>query len=184
MQPRNLLPAAAALVVLDAGAELGAVDALDEVAALAAGGVVLVALDVLLPHAAINTVAAPTATVTANLVRLTVSSRGKKSLAPGMTRAPTKVRLPGDYFVGVSEGRGFADFSALVAKLRREPAGISRFPRAKRAPAPTNSPTFARLSRIVRDCHRLSELPECRTWRTVVSMKIESREVRCRTSYR
>jgi hypothetical protein len=78
MQPRNLLPAAAALVVLDAGAELGAVDALDEVAALAAGGVVLVALDVLLPHAAINTVAAPTATVTANLVCLTVSSRGKK----------------------------------------------------------------------------------------------------------
>jgi hypothetical protein len=79
MQPRNLLPAAAALVVLDAGAELGA---LDEVAALAAGELVLVALDVLLPHAAINTVAAPTATVTANLVCPTVSSREKSPWHP------------------------------------------------------------------------------------------------------
>jgi hypothetical protein len=87
MQPVKL-PAAAALVVADADAELVAADAL---VALAAGEeVVLVTLDVLLPHAAINTVAAPTATVTANLVCLTVSSRGKVSQAPSM-----RGRLPG-----------------------------------------------------------------------------------------
>ncbi|HTR92736.1 MAG TPA: hypothetical protein VMI73_13475 [Trebonia sp.] len=72
------LPDAAA-VVLDAGAELGALDA---DVALAAGEAVLVTLDVLLPHAAINTVAAPTATVAANLVGLTVSSRGKVPRRP------------------------------------------------------------------------------------------------------
>jgi hypothetical protein len=71
MQPVKL-PAAAALVVPDAGAVA------DADVALAAGELVaLVTLDVLLPHAAINTVAAPTATVAANLVCLTVSSRGK-----------------------------------------------------------------------------------------------------------
>ena len=81
MQPVKL-PVAAALVVAGADAELDAADALgalDALVALAAGGV---ALDVLLPHAAINTVAAPTATVTANLVGLTVSSRGKVSRHP------------------------------------------------------------------------------------------------------
>jgi len=77
MQPVKL-PAAAA--VLDAGAELGALDA--DVALAAGELVLLVTLDVLLPHAAINTVAAPTATVTANLVCLTVSSRGKSPRRP------------------------------------------------------------------------------------------------------
>jgi hypothetical protein len=79
MQPVKL-PAAAVPVEADAAAEAGA---LDEVAALAAGELlVLPTLDVLLPHAAINRVAAPAATVTANEVCLTVSSHGKVARRP------------------------------------------------------------------------------------------------------
>jgi hypothetical protein len=108
---------------------------------------VLVTLDVLLPHAAINTVAAPTATVTANEVCLTVSSRGKVPGAGHGCGAPSRVRLPGDYFVGVSEGRVFAVLGALVAKLRPERDTATPFPRIYLAPVSTESITLDQISR-------------------------------------
>ena len=48
---------------------------------------VVLTLDVLLPHAAISRVAAPAATTVANEVCLTVSSTGPDCQRPGLTRA-------------------------------------------------------------------------------------------------
>jgi hypothetical protein len=72
MQPRNL-PVVDPLAAPDAPAELAELAALDELAAGALLLVLLVALDELLPHAAISRVAAPAAaTVATNEVCLTV----------------------------------------------------------------------------------------------------------------
>jgi hypothetical protein len=72
MQPTK--PVVDPLVVADAPAELGELAALD---ALAAGELLLLALELLLPHAAISRVAAPAAaTVATKEVCLTVSSTG------------------------------------------------------------------------------------------------------------
>jgi len=85
MHPRKL-PDAEPPVVLDAVAELAAAAGADEVAAGAL--LVLLRLDVLLPHAAISRVAVPTAaTVATNEVCLTVSSTGPDCQRPGLTRA-------------------------------------------------------------------------------------------------
>jgi hypothetical protein len=72
MHPRNL-PVVDPLAAPDAPAELAELAALDELAAGALLLVLLVALDELLPHAAISRVAAPAAaTVATNEVCLTV----------------------------------------------------------------------------------------------------------------
>jgi len=72
MQPRNL-PVVDPLAAPDAAAELAGLTALDAGAAGALLVAVLLALDELLPHAAISRVAAPAAaTVATNEVCLTV----------------------------------------------------------------------------------------------------------------
>jgi hypothetical protein len=93
MQPRNL-------PVVDPVAVPEAAAAVDEVAALAAGLLELLALDELLPHAATSSAVAPAATVTANEVCLTFSPLDQFSDA--RAQQASEHRLPGDYFVSVS----------------------------------------------------------------------------------
>ena len=86
--------------VVDPVAVPEATAAVDEVAALAAGLLELLALDELLPHAATSSAVAPAATVTANEVCLTFSPLDQFSDA--QARQASEHRLPGDYFVSVS----------------------------------------------------------------------------------
>ncbi|HEX3712382.1 MAG TPA: hypothetical protein VHV09_06275 [Trebonia sp.] len=102
MQPRNL-PVVEPVAV----PELAAVA--DELAALAAGLLAaLLALDELLPHAAMSKAVAPAATVTANEVCFTLFPPLNKILDAQVWQGRPEHRLPGDYFVNVSGGNRHA----------------------------------------------------------------------------
>jgi len=98
MHPRNLLEVEAP-AVLDVAAE-----AAGELDALAL--VLDEALDELLPQAASSKQVLAAAAAVINAVCFTVSSSGPGLPEIGTTELSPPHRLPGDYFVGVSDGRG------------------------------------------------------------------------------
>jgi hypothetical protein len=104
MHPRSL-PVVEAPVVLDVVDEAaGELDALVLVLVLALDE----ALDELLPQAASSKHVLAAAAAVINAVCFTVTSSGPGLPEIGTTELSPPHRLPGDYFVSVSEGRGRA----------------------------------------------------------------------------
>jgi len=113
MQPRNLLPVAA----------LAVLDALDELAALAAGLLLVLvelAVDELLPHAASSKAAAPAAAAVINAVCFTVSSPEPGCRCPAMLGTYPVPGCPKVNSLSRPEGRGSLYCGHLVAEPRPE----------------------------------------------------------------
>jgi hypothetical protein len=118
------LPVVDPLAVLDAAAEL------DELAELDAGLLVLLAVDELLPHAAISSAVAAAATVAANEVCFIRFLHWTSVPTPGYGQGVPLHRLPGDYFVGVSSGRGRARLRPPRCQIATRLSASLRFSRA------------------------------------------------------
>jgi hypothetical protein len=113
MQPRNLPPVAA----------LAVLDALDELAELAAGLLALaelLALDELLPHAASSRAAAPAAAAVINAVCFTVSSPEPGCRCPAMMGTYPVPGCPKVNSLSRLEGRDSLYCGHLVAEPRPE----------------------------------------------------------------